>query len=55
MKMWKVNVSDEAMYFGIEADTAEQAKSIAWDWFQEREPCFNVQEMKDEDDDEELE
>lgn len=55
MKMWKVKVSDEAMYFGIEADTAAQAEAIAWDWFQERKPCFNAQEMEDEDDDEELE
>lgn len=47
MAKWEVEVFDSTVYVGIEADTAEEAKSIAWDWFQERKPDFVVRRMSE--------
>lgn len=44
-KLWNVRVSDEAYYTGIEAETEEEAKHIAWNWFIERKPDFEVEEV----------
>lgn len=44
MKTWEVEVFDSTVYVGIEANTAEEAKQIAWEWFQERKPDFIVRQ-----------
>lgn len=44
-KLWNVRVCDVADYIGIEAETEEEAKHIAWNWFIEREPEFEVEEV----------
>lgn len=44
-KLWNVRVCDVADYNGIEAETEEEAKHIAWNWFIEREPEFDVEEV----------
>ena len=44
-KLWNIRVCDVADYIGIEAETEEEAKHIAWDWFHEREPEFDVEEV----------
>ena len=45
MKTFKVTVSDTATY-EIVAETASEAKSIAWDWFNERKPAFEIEECE---------
>ena len=45
MKKFEVTVSDIATY-EIEAETASEAKSVAWNWFNERKPNFEVKECK---------
>lgn len=42
MAKWDVEISDSAWYPEIEAETAKQAKQIAWEWFIQREPTFIV-------------
>lgn len=44
-KLWNVRVSDDAYYSEIEAETEEEAKTVAWNWFIEREPEFEVKEV----------
>lgn len=46
-KFWNVRVSDEAYYPEIEAETEEQAMLIAQNWFMEREPEFEVEEVSE--------
>jgi hypothetical protein len=48
MKTFKVTVSDIATY-EIEARTAGEAKLIAWDWFNERKPAFEIEECENDD------
>lgn len=38
MKKWNVEISDSVWYPNIEAETEEQAKQTAWEWFISREP-----------------
>jgi hypothetical protein len=45
MSLYYVEVKDEACYPCITAETEEQAKQIAWEWFIEREPFFTVRKM----------
>lgn len=45
MKTFRVTVSDTATY-EIVAETASEAKSIAWDWFNERKPAFEIEECE---------
>lgn len=44
MKIWEIEVFDSAIYVGIEANTAEEAKQIALERFQERKPDFIVRQ-----------
>ena len=46
MKKFIVVVSDIAEY-PIEANSAEEAKSLAWEWFNERKPTFEIQEVEE--------
>lgn len=46
MKTFKVTVSDIATY-EIEVETANEAKSIAWNWFNERKPSFEIEEVEE--------
>lgn len=46
MKKFIVVVSDIATY-PIEANSAEEAKSLAWEWFNERKPAFEIQEVEE--------
>jgi hypothetical protein len=46
MKKFIVIVSDVAEY-SIEASSAAEAKAIAWDWFTERKPAFEVEEVEE--------
>ena len=48
MKKFIVVVSDVAEY-PIEANSAEEAKSLAWRWFNEREPAFEIQGVEEDD------
>lgn len=45
MKKYSVVVSDSAWYPEIEAENKEQAKQMAWEWFIQREPDFEVEEF----------
>lgn len=49
MKNYKVVVSLDA-YYEIEASSEEKAKAIAWDWFIECVPNFEIEEGEIEDD-----
>ena len=46
MAKYSVIVSDRAWY-PIEAESKEEAIQIAWGWFVEREPIFDVEEVED--------
>ena len=46
MAKYSVIVSDSAWY-PIEAENEEEAKRIAHEWFIQREPTFDVEEVKD--------
>lgn len=48
MRKFEVTVSDTATYV-VEAKTANEAKSIAWDWFVDRKPNFEVKECESDD------
>ena len=43
--LYEVRVKDDAFYPVIEAETEEQAKQIAWEWFIEREPFFYARKL----------
>ena len=47
MKKFNVEIWGKAYYPEIEAETVEEAKNIAWDWFLERTPQFLVEEVKE--------
>lgn len=42
MAFYSVEVSDTAFYPVIQADSPKQAKQIAWEWFNERNPAFEI-------------
>ena len=48
MAKYSIVVSDHAWYPEIEAESKEQAKQIAWEWFIQREPDFEVEEFEED-------
>lgn len=46
MRKFLVTVSDTATY-EIVAQNPNEAKSIAWDWFNDRKPTFEVEEVEE--------
>ncbi len=49
MKKYKVSASLDA-YYEFEASSEEEARAIAWDWFIECEPNFEIEEEEIEND-----
>ena len=45
MAKYSVVVSDSAWY-PIEAESKEEAIQVAWEWFIQRKPNFDVEELK---------
>ena len=51
MKKFNVEISDCAWYPNIEAETEEEAKAKAWEWFIERIPTIKIEESEEEEND----
>lgn len=47
MRKFEVTVSDTATY-EIEAENVDEATLIAWDWFNERKPNFEIKECRND-------